>query len=150
MIERSIIEISVIAGALLTIVSLIKLLKIFDRIRKRSQRIRKWILKPIIDTAKESDDKNTASHTEIMKYVDELKKEMSDISDKVLKMAICTPHLPLEERVDFGNEYVEVRHKNGKVKAQHEINKKQLYEQTENENIIIENKKRSGKRVKKD
>ena len=68
-----------------------------------------------------------------MNYVDELKKQVSQIDDKVLKMAICSPYIPLEERVNYGNEYVEVRHNNGKIKAQHEINKKELYEQVENE-----------------
>ena len=134
MIEEIILKISITAGAIITIVSFVKIVKPFSRFKNGQQRFRKWVLQPIMDNTKEYDTKNVAQHSEIMCYVDELKKQISQIDEKVLKMAICSPYIPLEERVNYGNEYVEVRHKNGKVKAQHEINKKELYEQVEQAN----------------
>lgn len=133
MIEEYILKISITAGAIITIVSFAKIVKPLSRFKNGQQKFRKWVLQPIIDTTKEFDNNNIKQHSEIMNYVDELKKQVSQIDDKVLKMAICSPYIPLEERVNYGNEYVEVRHNNGKIKAQHEINKKDLYEQVENE-----------------
>lgn len=133
MIEEYILKISITAGAIITIVSFAKIVKPLSRFKNGQQKFRKWVLQPIIDTTKEFDNNNIKQHSEIMNYVDELKKQVSQIDDKVLKMAICSPYIPLEERVNYGNEYVEVRHNNGKIKAQHEINKKELYEQVENE-----------------
>jgi hypothetical protein len=107
-----------IAGGLLTLITLFKIIKPF-------QKFREWFTKPVITNLTELDIKNNATH-------EELKRHITEISDKVLKLMVCSESIPLDERVDYGREYVDVRGLNGSIKIQHKINCELLEKQLKN------------------
>jgi archaellum component FlaC len=100
--ETWLIRASVTAGALISLITLLKLINPKQRIINRLEQTRKWILSPVQTSIKDLNDTNNTIH-------EELKHSVTNLSDKVLKLIICTESIPMEERVECGREYVDVR-----------------------------------------
>lgn len=105
--NQAIIAAGAVAGAILSIVALIKLIIVpIVKAVKKKQELDKRILASL---------ENNERHN-LENYI------------AILKLTIVNEDMPLEERLEAGHIYVDVLHKNGQVHLQYELLKKQWYE----------------------
>lgn len=91
-------------GALTIILAFLHKYNLLDKLRD-------WFLQPVNESVKEMNDR------------------LSNLSDQILKITVCSEELPIEERLCAGEIYTNQRNLNGPIKAKYKI----LKENYENE-----------------